>query len=197
MGGAVKERPIIFGPDSVRAILAGRKTQTRRVIKPKPQMVDDTLPHNQTRRLHCPYGATGDRMWVKEPYRFDDFSPEEPIYQADIPEQAMREAGDVVRWRHVWFMPKRISRLRLEIVSIRVERVQDITTEEVAAEGVSRADCCPDHAPVGCYYDAYEARQAFAAGWNELNARRGFSWDSNPLVWVLTFSVLPQEAPRD
>lgn len=180
----MKERPIIFSTEMVRAILDGRKTQTRRVIKPQPyyegsppwnwkckQMIwsrcyEATLKKEMY--IACPYGQVGDRLWVREAF-FPIPHTKEVWYKAD-------DVSGNVTWKPSIHMPRRASRILLEITKIRVERLQEITEED------ARAECAPptpDALP-SCLYD-------FRVLWNSLNAKRGYGWETNPWVWCLKF----------
>lgn len=213
----MKERPIIFNTEMVLAILEGRKTQTRRIIKPQPDLhkrrhryayvVNDgvleygrapwrkTDPNNflVEKKLRCPYGQTGDRLWVRETWKptgiFWDKRPSDTrcgarfAYKADY-ERLKRDA--LIKWRTPIHMPRWASRITLEIRNIKVERLQDITEEDARAEGVSTnpyymADGSPDEAM------SIPAKGNFMMLWDSINAKRGFGWDLNPWVWVLDF----------
>ena len=179
----MKERPIIFSGPMVRAILDGRKTQTRRVVKPQPDEVKDPnakvalitcLRFYQAGKEHsCPYGAPGDRLWVRETFAME--SPTCPVYLAD-----QTDKTTVERWKPSIHMPRWASRLTLEIVSVRVERSQDISEKDAAAEG-----CEPkpekDH-------DIFKFTKGYETLWKSIN---GFgSWALNPWVWVIEFKKL-------
>lgn len=202
----MKERPIIFSSEMVRAILNGRKTQTRRVIKglitPTPDFEYCFHATNKEswevgydhrngtgeplRYIKCPYGQPGDRLWVKEAWQ-DEFNygkeKHKTIYRAT-------DRGIVfgglelisIKWKSPRFMPRLASRITLEIVSIRVERVQEISEEDAIAEGISKEAFPID----GLYF----ATQLYAEVWDSLNAKRGYGWDQNPWVWVIEFKRL-------
>jgi hypothetical protein len=176
-----RERPIIFGAESVRAIMEGRKTQTRRVIKlppTSPTSLDLSDPNEPWRVVdgaifietgwrscwvvECPYGSPRARLWVREAWR--EQAADQISYRAD---------GEVegARWRSPILMPRWASRITLEIAAVRVERLQEISDEDVAAEGG-------------------DSRNAFAVYWDALNAKRGHPWASDPWVWVLEFRRL-------
>jgi len=181
-GGAdmsVDERQIIFSGEMVRAILEGRKTQTRRVIKPQP--IDKLW------MAVCPYGERGWRLWVRESWRPADLGrvpgERQPIqYRAD--EATLERHYHVApaayfpgeaKWRPSIHMPRWASRITLEVVAVRVERVQDIREDDAFAEGICGGDWLGD--PVG----------EFAKLWDTLNQSRGFGWSVNPWVWVIEF----------
>ena len=198
----MKERPIIFGAESVRAILAGRKTQTRRAIRRDLPIdfvggqdqrddlsawgywVDDeygrwaVLQRGLDQRyahgcfsIPCPYGVSGDRLWVRETW---SVSGNGPFYRADT----MQPETVHYSWRSPIHMPWVFSRLTLEITAVRVQRLQDISEEDAKAEGVDRIV-----AKVPTYWDAFQYV------WDDINGMRA-PWESNPWVWALTFRRL-------
>ncbi len=154
--------------------------------------------------FRCPYGQPGDRMWVREswatPTSYDSLSPSEAMatmgqrlpfgapqvwYRASTREQ--NQANH--RWRPSIHMPRRISRLTLEITEVRVERLQEITEADARAEGITDGGClsCGESEPCGCANPAPDARDSFAWLWNQINEARGFGWHANPWVWVIGF----------
>jgi hypothetical protein len=187
----MKERPILFNTEMIRALLDGRKTQTRRVVKHIP-MLGGPLAWCAAAaaqepgwvnivgdyRRFCPYGQPGDRLWVRE--TFKAFPDGDLFYRADfgdvIPVHADDNSEDWT-WKPSIFMPRAASRLTLEIVSVRVERVQSISHRDALAEGVSYDVSKPDGAPVPTYQKL----------WDSINAKRGYGWDKNPWVWVVEF----------
>lgn len=135
------ERPIIFSGPMVRAILDGRKSQTRRVLKPQPHWVRDRVMvwKNRAGLLHTHSGLAkpGDKLWVRETWTQPAYRPStagiDPdlvLYRADHPEI------DTVRWRPSIHMPKWAARIWLTVTEVRVQRVQDISEEDARAEGV-------------------------------------------------------------
>lgn len=197
----MKERPILFSAPMVRALRAGTKTQTRRVIKPAPKLVAGVwyfyrrdcpvyLPHVEV--ADCPYGIPGDRLWVREAFSGSrEFAPEPPSawgpndpiwYWAD----GNPTAGDWTKPRPSIHMPRLFSRTLLEITEVRAERLQSISEADAAAEGVASwaADALSPHGqkhltPV----EQYEHL------WTQINGAE--SWKSNPWVWVVSFRVIP------
>lgn len=175
----MKEHPILFSGPMVQAILEGRKTQTRRVITPQPTMVTDNaiVPWQgtgqilqsfleQSRRHACPYGRVGDRLWVRETWANGD-----PVrYRAD---QLFRDTDQ--RWKPSIFMPKDYSRITLEITSVKVERLHEISPAAIEAEGIITSDRIFD---------------GFASLWDKINLARGYGWNVNPWVWVIEFRRL-------
>jgi len=201
----VKERPILFSAPMVLAILDGRKTMTRRVVKPQPEtacMISDStasLCYPGMLWRKCPYGVPGDLLWVRETcwhrevHHADCLDEYEYCATCAHPNGSTNPADYNTNdgyWRKLpsIFMPRWASRLTLRITSVRVERVQEITEEDARAEGCCCSDCWPtmpnpppDHC--GC-------RSKFANIWDSINADRGFGWDTNPWVWVVGFEVL-------
>lgn len=204
MSAQIKERPILFSGAMVRALLDGSKTQTRRVVKMPPSWdcfvcadwgdgwwpyrSDDgespTYDNNEI-RLNCPYGQPGDRLWVRESWKahttFDHLRPR------DIPESHIWYLADdgykaESRTRASMHMPRWASRILLEVVSVRVERLQDISEEDADAEGVkewARGACAAGN-PLGLTNAGY-----FSKLWEQTYGPN--SWDANPWVWVIEF----------
>ena len=220
----MKERPIIMGAESVRAILDGRKTMTRRVVKPQPEMIIDAEPEgysmvpsqdgiNEIHKSKCPYGQVGDRLWVKESWKpgawrndgrvaIDYMASPELTHTpwAYMGEQASRfihkwlaeveKSGLVpneqgryewepgkspLKWKSPMYMPRLASRMTLEVADIRVERLHDITPEDALKEGFCN------------YGTEVDTLDAFCEAWQKINAKRGYPWESNPWVWVISF----------
>lgn len=185
----VKERPILFSGPMVRAILEGRKTMTRRPLKhahlwedmavgyhaagaqgPGWYFWDSEYPEEGSTKFDCPYGQPGDRLWVRE-----TFLPTPGLrndvraitYRADHPDGH----GDCLKWYPSIHMSRWASRILLEIVSVRVERVREIKTGDAWNEG------CP-HSNVSAI-DIW-----FKPLWNSTYPG---SWDRNDWVWVIEF----------
>ena len=182
-GVVMKERPILFSAPMVRSILEGRKTQTRRIIKPQPDFISpDNVPRRTTGPgLHpyipCIYGQPGDQLIVRETWRYADWTEEgEPWIEyadgskmfvefTDIPERWNERLERVWtelskdenysidnraadrRWRPSIHMPRWASRITLEVVSVRVERLNEISEAEAVAEGIVRNDEIPFNGP--------------------------------------------------
>ncbi len=256
----MKETPIPFTGPMVRAILEGRKTMTRRVLKKQPYR----SPHDNCWEWNgwggaddgpimagrfgqflieqCPYGQPGDRLWVREtwvelmhtspgsdmPELCEGDKLMEPAtsyvgadgetrwtysgrviaYRATskvefcdgdgfIGEMANKE--DMPRWKPSIFMPRWASRIMLEITSILVERVQDITEEDAKAECSNReaayddpdlkyeSTCGEDRGAGAGYFCPRSYVDGFRNLWDSINSKRGFGWDANPYVWVVGF----------
>ncbi|MEA4901877.1 hypothetical protein [Desulfitobacterium sp.] len=180
-----RERPILFSTLMVQAILGDRKTMTRRIVKGtalewlekdgfSPSFVAD--PENRL----SPY-TVGDILWVRETWNGDWC--DHVIYKADG--GSAKEAGYTKepKWKPSIFMPRKAARLFLRVTSIRAERLQDITEADCYAEGIIKV-------PLGENMEWAEggwAIEKFAHLWDSLNAKRGYGWDTNPWVWVITF----------
>ena len=208
----MKERPILFSGDMVRAIIDGRKTMTRRIITSKAfkqwveaGFTDEFIksPENNWHE-HCPLGVPGDRLWVKETwthgqkrhnvaanaygydiqYKADGKCVGQYHFKSfqDVPylglENPYRGIDRIYKWKPSIHMPRWASRITLEITDVRVERLQEISEKDAKAEGVM-----PDY-PTALY------ASAFSELWNSINAKRGYGWDANPWVWVISFKVV-------
>lgn len=187
------ERPMLFNADMVRAILSDRKTQTRRAIKPQPLGNGPYKYHStwgdfreipQYKGLKCPYGISGDRLWVREswstPKCLDGKKPSELVninslhYWADEEKQAGRKRPSI-------HMPRWASRIDLEITHVRAERLQEINEDDALAEGVDGEKEAAERGST--WYD--KPRRAYRFLWESINGQG--SWDANPWVWVIEF----------
>ena len=187
----VKERPILFSGPMVRAILDGRKTQTRRIVKPQPpehaiEVFDWRAPHiaesvkanegcyyNDMDGLHflakCPYGTVGSALWVRETYQ---------VYRDQKFYRASSE-GVGAKWIPSIFMRRADSRITLEITGVRVERLNEITPSDACAEGVFEDGNYATEPPL-----PYPVA-TFKKLWQSINGPE--SWEKNPWVWVVEF----------
>ena len=229
----MRERPILFSGPMVRAILSGKKSQTRRVVKPQPEgdpdgfgaptevgnyhptKVDrhgEEYPGDEAfgcwtpdgdQAWRCPYGAPGDRLWVRETWAHDSPSghpcedhlcgqPDHIYYKATETHPEMFVVG---AWRRSIHMPRWASRLTLEVTDVRAERLQEITTHDCFAEGLECEQCgytINDYVGYGdhhlCPIPGHIEDQ-FRVLWDSLNKRT--PWESNPWVWVITFERMP------
>jgi hypothetical protein len=185
-----KEKPILFSAPMVRAILSGAKTQTRRVVKPGHKFDE----HFET----CPYGQPGDRLWVKETWQDDPVGEWGVCYRASGHNEGCKFPLHL--WRPSIFMPRKLSRITLEITDVRVQRVQEISDDDATAEGCEFSPVpgcgdddkwchgtCKRHGR--CMY-LRAPRFQFQDLWDSLNAKRGYGWKENPWVWAITFKRL-------
>ncbi|HFF8969403.1 hypothetical protein [Serratia marcescens] len=173
----MKERPVIFNGEMVRAILDGRKTQTRRALNWKRQPYTEMAERDDGSLwpwaedgerggdiwFSCPFGEVGDRLWVRE--TFGDCG-NRLVYRADTEDGA---ASQVKRWVPSIHMPRWASRITLEITGVRVERLQDISEADAIAEGGTK------HFNIDW----------FGPLWASIYGVD--SWNSNPWVWVIEF----------
>lgn len=196
----MRERPMIFNAEMVRAILDGRKTQTRRIMKPQPtpctlqkgghwwpSNVFKTMLHIEEEMQNgkggwgglvgdaCPFGDVGDRIWVREAWaRYNiDQDSHDIAYRATTPEDWPEEG----RWRPSIHMPRWASRITLEIAGVRVERLASISTGDAQAEGYPA-----EREENGGTLDAW---LWFRDLWDGIYPEQSFK--ANPWVWVIEF----------
>lgn len=208
----MKERPILFNSEMVRAILYGRKIQTRRPIKSRKRnkpTVDPILsavsvsycPDNSGGNLKeilardCPQGQPGDRLWVRETFRYEgygsrtkgdnkwhpymtvQYKSDEEELKIECTEKTVLKyytkcSDDILGdpWRPSIHLPRWASRINLEITDVRVEKIQDISSEDILNEGMKKS----------CY-------ALWKVTWDAIYKKQGFGWDENPWVWVVCF----------
>jgi hypothetical protein len=201
----MKERPVLFQGAMVRALLAGTKTQTRRLVKPQhaAPFVDLQV---------CPYGVPGDRLWVRETwsksalgvypcppcwYRADFGTFNDPGNAYDMHDQgcggnsadcfpcvAQREGK--FKWRPSIYMPRQLSRITLEVTEVRVQRLQEISEEDAKAEGVHHSAAATAKQSTIDTHGMTPCRAAFAALWEQINGKKA-PWSSNPFCWAISF----------
>ena len=201
------ERPIIFSSEMFRAILDGKKTQTRRVCKPANQnnltsvvSIDkhgcipttDASIHafgdkEGTVEFNSPYGKVGDVLWVREsaiiaPKNFNDGTPRLVKYIATSPDREQSDEYKLAVTPSI-FMPRWASRILLEITSVAVERLQSISDEDCISEG-----CYGGHNSIPNYGYSATPREHYFAVWEKINGKG--SSHENPWVWVIKFKVL-------
>lgn len=201
----MKERPIIFSAPMVRAVLGGKKTQTRRIIKTQPSQpfggifhdgskwwTGDSLTGALIETLRVPY-AVGDRLWVREAWRTIGYAPlSECVNHADIHFRASASEAEeaTFRWRPSIHMPRWASRITLRVTEVRVEQLQEISQEDAKAEGM--IEWQSTERPCWAWYlrepglAAFATPQAaFATLWRDIYGPG--SWDQNPWVAAITF----------
>lgn len=212
----MRECPIIFNAEMVRAVMEGRKTQTRRIIKVQPHagvrnsvLVKSGFEDGHGKELVCPFGAVGDRLWVRETWQgplFDEeqldeflrdtepfYTPKYCQYAADggpKPEYCDRDDNIRYGWRPSIHMPRWASRITLEITGVRVERLQDISQADAIAEGAP-----PSHPSIDAVSRDYGfpdfSRSWFGQTWWSIYGAE--SWQANPWVWVIEFKRVEGE----
>jgi hypothetical protein len=205
-------KPIIFNAEMVRAILDGRKKQTRRVVSRQP-IYQNTTPiygnygmewgGESLDAIPYPYGNIGDYLWVRETWaeltstgfsgiHGGEMDCDYIVYRADYSDPKLIKK---IKWKPSIHMPREASRITLEITGIRVERLQDISEQDAIAEGVTEA--LSEDLQSGCsfcsrnYYEykLYHAKWAFKFLWNSIYSNK-HPWESNPWVWVIEFKVV-------
>lgn len=203
----MKERPILFSSEMVRAILDGRKTMTRRVVKTNNHSTNlDTyfmdgepsvlgMQFTDGTNVKCPYGKVGDRLWVRETWtqRWDDDKSEFDgyLYAADgayvVHVDGGQNADGSVRspWKSPIHMPREASRLTLEITGVRVQRLNEISDEDAKAEGIIAHEV-PVFEGDDYVRDDIEYVYPFRCLWDKINGKR-HPWASNPWCWVVEF----------
>jgi hypothetical protein len=236
----IRERPIIFNADMVRAILDGHKTQTRRLVKPQPNIFGPSdaswfdaksefwRNSSQYARDCCPFGSVGDRLWVREafdivndpaayapgrkpprlpegcgeydagPYKKRGPNGERWVvdYAADKNTRVMDIAGQR-KWTPSIHMPRWASRITLEILSVRIERLQKITEADAKVEGVmglstelmqDAARRVASEGSAGAPSYQVGPIDYFRQLWDRLYGKKpGCAWADSPYVWVISF----------
>lgn len=200
----IKTTSMIFNTEMVRALLAGSKTQTRRIVKPQPNLVDQwfgwIVESTQKKNEGCagwiteqgdklyakPPCNSGDLIYVRETFGFSDpdyydyETPMDVVYLAALNRPVTRMPE---KWKPSIHMPRWASRLTLKINSVRVERIQDISKEDAIAEGFDYSKS-ESAAKQGF---AIGARTNFHHAWKSIY---GDSWNKNEWVWVIDFEVI-------
>ncbi|WP_245127239.1 hypothetical protein [Klebsiella pneumoniae] len=228
----MKERGMIFNGEMVRAILDGRKTQTRRIVKGTDGAVkfckewdingeeifvvlgekDHTGMNPVLGALSCPFGAVGDRIWVREAFRVHSRATDVAtlVYKASernswteqthrVPVAVCNKPATPEKWTPSLHMPRWASRILLEITDVRVERLNAISPEDAESEGLERTNFTgfgdepglPSYPEPDVYFDPLKKQwkeyppEAFAGLWESIYGEG--SWLANPWVWVIEF----------
>ncbi|ECJ5891736.1 hypothetical protein FNH88_19080 [Salmonella enterica subsp. salamae] len=203
----MNERGMIFNAEMVRAIIDGRKTQTRRPVKPQPELTqksgfswngvvygagsNDRETNRNFAHVKCPFGKPGDRIWVRETWSEAGASaPDLTLYRANYPEHVPAHYENIppvneIHWTPSIHMPRWASRITLEITDVRVERLNAISEEDAQAEGVQPA--CYEITPPEAAY-----RVSFGGVWRGIYGEE--SWAANPWVWVIKFKRVEESA---
>lgn len=191
----MKERPIHFSAPMIRAILDGRKTQARRIVKQKHLPFLENILGNfldgKWNQRPLPYGKTGDRLWVRETFKQHGMAisyKADGTWITDFQHASSINPHENITWKPSIHMPRSASRILLEITGVRVERLQDISEEDAIAEGVTPqmlfnfGYSAEDHIET---FNAVQSRKTYRLLWESINGTG--SWDFNPLVWVVEF----------
>lgn len=208
----MKERPILFNGAMVRAILDGRKTQTRRIVKNQRHPYGHLLTEDEvaaefndgTCAVRCPYGGPGDRLWVRETWaatgefagmkisELGEFGAR--IRDTNIVYRADGDGYDEVSqsWRPSIHMPRWASRTTLEITGVRIERLRAITEYDAIAEGIEECHCevqntrvWRNYTPENGWTSRVSAKSSYRSLWEKINGSA--SWIENSWVWVIEF----------
>lgn len=200
------ERPILFNGEEVRAVLAGRKTQVRRPVKPQPvgdfHGTKEEVRDGTGRKLESPYGYPGDQLWMQEAWiqvQNDKGLVQKAVYRADSCDSTgaywysvAEDPGDV-KWIASSEMPRELSRITLEITDVRVERLRDITEEDAQAEGARRVTPAVHLDGTTTLVEVNGCGswiEDFSYSWDSVYADKGFGWKEKPWIWVITFKRL-------
>lgn len=229
----MKERPIVFAGREVRAMLDGRKTQARRVVRwpnaavnadgcvvmPPGVGTEQWWPCSRVdgdeKPLRCPYGTPGSKLWVRETFALEHLGEdgERVVYRIDRAARWVAEGETIhylessykpARWTPAVQMPRRLSRLALDVTGVRVQRLQDISEDDACAEGLKVTgptanqageviDDRPGYLGHGSLW--HDPRRAFETIWDSVNGKSA-QWSSNPWVWVLEFKRVEQEGAK-
>lgn len=189
---APKHTRVQMQPENIRAIIAGRKTQTRRLCK-LPGIDNENL---QDPALYAaalaisPFGQVGDLLCFTEPYaevNLPDTDDYTLLYCADTP------GDEDIKWTPARFMPKVKARLWAVITTLRLERLQQITSEDALAEGIDKRQSSGYFAYRNYETDGQpllDAQASFGSMWRRINGAD--SWSQNPVVWVIGYKVMTQ-----
>ena len=198
------EHPILFSRDMIIAILTGKKTMTRRIVKTRSHISEiiDGWPYEMTdddqQPIRCPYGEVGDILWVRETHAWcdnefydDGINPGGWVYKSDFTPELAKEFS----WKPSIYMPRRAARIFLKVTNIRCEYLQDITEEDAKREGVVNlfegqdisVDAYVNYSSgkIGWDVRADNAVHSFQTLWDKINGTG--KWDKNQLVWVVEF----------
>ncbi|EBN0300839.1 hypothetical protein AHQ57_12685 [Salmonella enterica subsp. enterica serovar Newport] len=200
----MKERGMIFNAEMVRAILDGRKTQTRRPIKWKQTRFTEIAERDDGSLwpwaedcerggdiwFACPYGEIGDRIWVRETFRVHSRATDVAtlVYQASVrnswteqthrvPVAVCNKPATPEKWTPSIHMPRWASRITLEITDVRVERLRGLSEEDAKSEGIIPS--------AGGVLPGWEYRINFRDLWMDIYGTD--NWEANPWVWVIEF----------
>ena len=200
-------KPILFNSEMTRAILDGRKTVTRRIIKPQPRghaalVSRNLLPETTEAGAGAVYAfedgtvvaapfTVGDALYVRETWGhtadLPGISEEATVYAADFSDRELAHLKDKhFRWRPSIHMPKELARLFLRVTGVRAERIQNISADGCAMEGVWPLYSGPIGGRSEYYLDKFACLWDSTIPKSELDT---YGWKANPWVWVIRFEV--------
>lgn len=193
-------KPILFNTEMVRSILEGRKTVTRRAIRPQPEGRPIRMTENScypgcyaiegTPRVIRPPCQTGDTLWVRETWNGDWC--DHYIYKADGGSAKAAGYAAEPKWRPSIHMPREAARLFLRVTGVRVERLKDIDGHGILKEGIDNGKSNP---AMGTRWENMQS-MAFAELWNNTikpSDRALYGWAANPWVWVIEFERISKD----
>ena len=212
MEARIREKGLIFNSEMVRAILDGRKTQTRRPIKWKQTRFTEIGEREDGSKWPwsedaehacdfwhpCPFGAVGDRIWVREAFRVHSRATDVAtlVYKASernswteqtrrVPVAVCNKPATPEKWTPSLHMPRWASRILLEITGVRVERLNSISQEDAQAEGLELTGWRPTYSDPDSGGEVMTPYDNFAELWSSIYGEE--SWNANPWVWVIEF----------
>ena len=203
-------KPILFNTEMVRAILDGRKTVTRRCVKQNVEPILNSPYHKEhpevsdnqiISKLCMPPYQPGDILYVRETFKrnMDGYSGIDfggYIYKADC-RSGFKDNYNP--WHPSIHMPKEAARIFLKVKDVRMERLQDITTDETIKEGIYQSSCNNCNATFGCDIcpdEGYDEINKFVETWDSTIKKKDldrYGWDANPWVWVIEFERMKVE----
>lgn len=189
-------KPMLYSTEMVEAILAGRKTQTRRLVNERDtgfleyafknkKNIGDWILRNAKFNI-------GDIIWVRETFWFNE-REQKLHYKADYESSMMLFSG----WKPSIHMPKQAARIFLKVLSVKIERLQDISEKNALSEGVEKFNHGYGGSPQGVWFKDYlygsgfdqeTAKKSFMSLWKSINGKD--SWNANPFVWVYEFEKI-------
>lgn len=196
-------RPILFKTEMVKAILEGRKTVTRRVIKPQPLEAVKTLYRKDGTNIWRTHGANcwyefrapcvpGDILWVRETWSPVNVRPRRYIYKADVDRRIGEGVGLPLCWHPSIHMPREAARIFLRVTGVRVERLQDMRLKDCEKEGIQLNSVESADLVMG----PIRARERFSGVWDGTIKPKDLStcgWEANPWVWVIEFERISKD----
>jgi hypothetical protein len=184
----MNEKPILFSTPMVNAILEGRKTMTRRAIKPQPPQYADDAEAIARCAGWAKY-KVGDILWVRETWSVNEY--DDYRYKADVSLADPFHKWEGIRWRPSIFMPREAARIFLKVTDVRVERVQDISERDAVKGGITiMSSVLPDEKTKVEDWRGGTYCTEFKYVWATLNTKRGHGWFANPWVWVIQFEAV-------
>jgi hypothetical protein len=211
-----KMKPIIFSTPMVEAILEGRKTMTRRIFKTVQKkcvgyrnsvagLHDETREPLSEKEFYEVYSPIhkGDILWVRETWMnaliVDENVPYGEFARKGFDYKATHLSPSIFKWKPSIFMPREAARIFLEVISVRVERLQVISSADCFNEGIDEEGedyAMAEHYQLGGspIQGGSPERFAFIGLWDSINAKRGYSWESNPWVWAIEFKRIDSQA---